>query len=269
MKVRMGLAPLQFSDTNKQHTDDIEDLFGLAIDRKWAWAFGTETGPGSGNTGEEIMRIAREAGYKPWVPSRSNKGIKRFTDGWIAVREDLITGGWKQGYNHGFDGSDQYEDEMKLGRKKWAPKGLAHVSFDCEKLGGRVNLGVSHYLTDARDPDSKFWELNKKLTKVIDDWANEVSKGPDLVFYGGDQNMADHRNNEPQGDTFMGGKLKSIGDELKEWHNAGHGTIDVIASHPRDGRVKAIDTRVFRDKDFFQHGDHAVSEATYRVESVR
>lgn len=270
MKVRMCLAPLQFNDTGEQKTEDIEDLFGLAVDRRWAWIFGTESGPGSGVIGKELLRVGDLNNYRMWIPSKTDKGVKQFSDCWIAVRQDLITGGWKRGFKLAIPGSEQLRDKMDIPKgKRWAPKGLAHVAFDCEKLGGRISLGAAHYITDARDPESPYWDLNKDLADVIDRWGQEASAGIDLAWYGGDQNMADQRNDQPQGDTFMGGNFLSAGDELKKWANTGHGPIDVIARRRNDRRVSALDVHVYNDRKFFQHSDHYVSEATYRVDSPK
>ena len=46
------------------------------------------------------------------------------------------------------------------------------------------------------------------------------------------------------------------------------GVIDVLASYDRDGRVTALRVRALDDKEFFQHSDHYVVEAEYRVERV-
>lgn len=269
MKLRMGLAPLQFSDTGPQKKEDIEDLFGLAVERRWAWVFGTESGPGAGIIGEELKRVGNEADYKLWVPSLTDKGVQQFTDCWIAVRKDLISGNYERNFEPVIPGSGQLEDEMDLDGKKWAPKGVTTVAFDCDKLQSRVSLAAGHYLTEARSPSSQFWDLNERLADAIEEWGHAASRGRDLAFYGGDQNMADNRNDQPQGDTFMGGNFISVADELKTWENTGHGAIDVIARRKNDRRVKAVDHEVYTDREFFQHSDHHVSEATYSVDPTK
>src|SRR5690606_34500732 len=136
--------------------------------------------------------------------------------------------------------------------KRWGPKGLVHVSFESSNEDlGRVAVGAAHYLTDARRPSSPYWVWNEKLGEEIGKWAREEGKGPALVFYGGDQNMADRRNDEPQGDTFFGEPLTSTWDELRKWENTGHGTIDVIATYNKDGRVSALRTNALNDREFF------------------
>lgn len=268
MKVRIAHASLQFSDSNKQKTHDIEKLFGRAVDLRYAWITGTEAGPGAGNQGDELIRVGRESGYRVWVPEAQGKGIAKHTDCWIAVREDLVRGNWKRGYEHVIPGSAQFEDEMDLKGKRWGPKGLVHVSFDSHPQLGRISVGAAHYLTGARFPSSPFWDLNKKLAETIGDWAKKVGKGKNLAFYGGDQNMADSKNDQAQGDTFMGERLTSAADELEKWRNTGHGPIDVIASYDADGRVKALRWNVLDDKKFFLHTDHFLCEAVYQVEPL-
>lgn len=270
MRIRTAHASLQFNDSDKQHTHDIEKIFDRAVDRRQAWLTGTESGPGAGNTGRELIRVARDHGYRPWVPEHQANGIAQHTDCWIAVREDLIEGDWKRGYEHVIPGSNQFEDEMDLNGKVWGPKGLVHVAFDSTPKGlGRINIGAAHYLTGGREPGSKYWTLNEYLSSAVGDWARKVGEGPGLVFYGGDQNMADDKNDEPQGDTFFGEPLTSTWDELKKWESTGHGTIDVIASYNKDRRVKALRTFALNDKEFRLNTDHFYVEAVFDVEPLK
>ena len=270
MRVRVAHTSLQFSDSDKQHTHDIEKIFDRAVARKQAWITGTESGPGAGNTGRELIRVAREHGYKPWVPEHQAKGLARHTDCWIAVRKDLIAGEWERGYRHVFPGSGQLDDHENPQNKRWGPKGLVHVSFESTNVDlGRVSIGAAHYLTGAQRPGSPYWDWNKKLAREIGDWAREEGKGSALVFYGGDQNMADNLNNQPQGDTFFGEPMTSTWDELKKWENTGHGNIDVIASYNRDGRVKALRTNALNDKEFFLHTDHFYVEAEFSIDPIK
>ncbi len=274
MRIRVAHASLQFGDSDKAHTADITKIFDRAVARRYAWITGTEAGPGSGNQGEELIRIGREHGYRVWVPEHQAKGVAARTDCWIAVREDLIKGNWKRGYRHALDGSAQMDREglptpEHGGKDRWAPKGVTFVSFDSLPQIGPVSIGAAHYLTDARRPSSPFWEFNERIAKEIGEWAREAGKGKALVFYGGDQNMADNRNNEPQGDTFFGEPMTSTWDELRHWENTGHGNIDVIATYNRDGRVKALDTVALDDREFPLNTDHFFVEATLRVEELK
>lgn len=270
MLLRAAHISLQFSDSDRQHTQDIKKVFERAADRRQAWITGTEAGPGAGNTGYQLVQVGRRHGYIPWVPSfQAGKGMAQYTDAWLAVREDLVRGKLLRGYKHVIPGSNQLRKEIDLDGKKWGPKGLVHVKFDTTypRLGP-LAIGAAHYLTGGRRPDSPYWEWNERLTRVIGDWAREEGKGNPLVFYGGDQNMADNRNNQPQGDTFMGQPLTSTWDELRKWENTGHGNIDVIASYNRDKRVKALRTNALNDREFHLHTDHFYVEATFTVDPI-
>jgi hypothetical protein len=274
MRVRLAHASLQFSDTDKQHTADIEKIFDRCVSRKVAWITGTEAGPGSGNTGKELLRVSKEHGYRAWVPAEQSKGNGRATDCWVAVREDLISGGWKRGFEKVIPGSQELYKDAGVdpdSTPRWGPKGLVHVSFNSEVFGSRIAVGSAHYLTGARSPKDAnikgvdHWEWNEDLANAIGDWFRKEGQGKNLAFYGGDQNMADSKNDEPQGDTFFGANVTSVQDELKKWANTGHGPIDVIATYNKDGRVKALDVVVLGDKKFFLHGDHFYVEATVEV----
>jgi hypothetical protein len=266
MRLRTAHVSLQFSDSSGQHTHDVEKVFRRAKQRRQAFVTGTESGPGAGNTGSEIVRVARENGYVPWVPEVQARGIAHHTDCWIAVRKDLIDGDLEKYFELVIPGSGQLDGLAHASGKKWAPKGLLSVSFDSTNDDlGRVSVGAAHYLTGGREPGNPFWEWNKKLGKEISDWAVEMGKGSDLVFYQGDQNMADGRNDQPQGDTFFGGPLTSTWDELEKWENTGHGCIDVIASYNRDKRVTALKTNALNDREFRLNTDHFYVEATFEV----
>lgn len=270
MRVRVAHVSLQFSDSDKQHTQDIEKIFNRAAARRVAWITGTESGPGAGNTGKELIRVARANGYRPWVPEHQANGIAQHTDCWIAVRRDLIGKNWSRGYDHVIPGSGQLKDEMDLDGKRWGPKGLVRVGFDSTYPGlGHVSIGAAHYLTQGQSPKSEFWKLNKQLGDKIVDWAREEGRGHALVFYGGDQNMNDSKNDQPQGDTFFGGPLTSTWDELRKWENTGHGNIDVIASYNKDGRVTAMSVDALNDREFHLHTDHFYVETTFRVDPIK
>lgn len=268
MRLRVAHASLQFSDTNKQQTADVEAIFDRAVSRNLAWLTGTEAGPGAGNTGRELVRIGRAHGYKLWVPShQANGGAAQHTDCWIAVRQDLVGSGWKRGYEHVFNGSGQVGKDIEIPRgMRWGPKGLVHVEFNSSVPElGHISIGAAHYLTHARDPKSVFWDMNEKLTDEIAKWARRQGAGSGLVFYGGDQNMDDSKNKQPQGDTFMGAPLTSVWDEINKWPNTGAGTIDVMATYDKDRRVSVVNAFALNDRKFRLHADHFFIEAVVRV----
>jgi GH25 family lysozyme M1 (1,4-beta-N-acetylmuramidase) len=263
-------ASLQFSDSDPQHTSDITKIFGRAKDRQVAWITGTEAGPGAGNTSDELLRIGEIAGYRMWVPSHQRKGKPGWaTDCWLGVREDLIQkGSWTRDYLPAIPGSAELNNDPAwakiIGRKRWGPKGLVTAGWVNEDLG-KMSLGAAHYLTDARNPSSPYWDLNKNLAGVISKWAIEAGAGSGLAFYGGDQNMADNKDTEPQGDTFFGGPLTSASDETGQRESTGHGQIDVIASYDHDGRVSAAYWRALDDREFPLNTDHYITEAGFDV----
>lgn len=265
MRVRVAHISLQFTDSMAKKREDLQKLFARANARNYAWLSGTESG--SDRDAEYLVRMAEGRGYRPWVPEHQANGIASSTDCWIAVREDLIDGDWKAGYEHVFDGSNQLKDTMDLDGKDFGPKGLVHVTFESTNRDlGKVSLGAAHYLTGGHDPDSVFYKLNEKLGVEIGKWARREGRGRALVFYSGDQNMRDNRNDLPEGDTFFGHPLTSSWDELQHWENTGHGNIDVIASYNKDGRVKALRTHVLNDREFHMNTDHFLVEATFEVE---
>lgn len=264
MRIRVAHASLEYKDSDKQHTSDIEKIFDRAVNRHYAWLTGTEAGPGSGNTGEELIRVAREHGYVPWVPQIQGNGVAERTDCWIAVRKNLIDGEMEKRFQLVVPGSKQLGQHVDA---RWGPKGIVNVRFDSvNKDLGTVSIGAAHYIHDAHDPSEQpEWDLNQDLARAIGDWAKEEGAGPNIVFYGGDQNSHDDKNNTPEGDSFHGGPLTSTWDELKQWDNTGHGTIDVIATYNRDGRVSSLQAQALNDREFHLHGDHFLIEATINV----
>ena len=274
MRVRVGHISMQFTDPDRQHTADITKIFKRAVERRQAWITGTEAGPLSGNTGEELIRIGKKYGYLLYVPEVEGKEgtAARRADNWVAVRKDLVKEGtFKQRFVPVIpSSSDLKEQHPKLPNKQFGPRGVVYVEFDSTNRDlGHVTVMAAHYLTEARRPSSPWWEWNKKLAQAISDLAKEKGKGTNLVFYGGDQNMADSKNKEPQGDTFFGEPLTSTWDELKKWENTGHGCIDVIATYDADKRVKAINTVSLNDKELFLHTDHFYVEAEIRVAPLK
>lgn len=271
MRIRSAHASMQYKDSTRQQDADQNKIFDLAVQRKYVWLTGTEAGPGAGQQGELLIKNGAEHGYKLWVPSVQGKGgDTRRTDAWVAVREDLIAGNWSQEFDFIIPSSKDLDREMDLPKgERWGPKGVVSVGFDCSLPIGHVSIGASHYLTDAHHPSSDYWEWNQKLADGIGKWARREGKGKNLVFYGGDQNMQDQRNNDPQGDTFMGNPLTSMGDELKKWQNTGHGPIDVMASYNADSRVKALQWNVLDDREFHLNMDHFFCEGLWDIEVLK
>jgi hypothetical protein len=265
-------ASLQFSDSPAQQEQDIKDLFARAKDRDVWWVTGTESGPGAEPTGELLRKYGPAAGFRTFVPSEG-KGAGSTTDCWIAVNKRYIDGKWTQGYETSIPGSRELYMREGIPRAqassmqpRWGPKGLVRVGFDNDEVGARINVGAGHYLTKDASPEIHgvdHGEWNEVFAGDIGEWAREVGKGYDLVFYGGDQNINDKRR-----DTFYGSPLTSLQDELKRWENTGHGPIDVLATYDGDSRVTAKYVRALDDKEFFQHSDHFVVEGGVTVRKL-
>src|SRR6478735_7071770 len=265
MRIRVAHASLQSSD--------IERIFDRGVARKYAWIMGTEAGPGANNTSDELVRISKEHGYRPWVPSEQSKGSGRSTDCWIAVREDLILGGWKTGFVPVIPGSQQLYKDADLDpdlNPRWGPKGVVTAEFNSLPELGAINLAVAHHLTKGQTKGSKsvihgvdHWAWNQKLDVAMGKWLGEQARGTALGFGSADRNASDRRNpaNVP-GTTTMA-------DELKKWQNTGHGDIDWIFSVNKDGRVKAQNFIVLDDKEFPLNTDHFFCEGVFMVEALK
>lgn len=273
MRVRVAHASLQFSDSDKQHTEDITRLFKRAKDRRYAWIMGTESGPGAGNTGEELLRIGRDADYKLWVPEQQGKDVGRFTDCWIAVRKDLVESDWEIDYLPVIPGSSELYRDQGLDSgllPRWGPKGLVTASFQSLPQLGEINLVCAHHLTKAqrKGPESidhgvDRWKLNEQLDDEIGAWLAKHAEGRALGFASMDRNASDRRNPASIPGTT------SLADELKKWENTGHGDIDWILSVNSDGRVKGANFHVLDDSEFFMHTDHFLVEGVFQVEPIK
>lgn len=246
MRVPVAHASMQFSDTREQMQVDAEKLFRRQRDREAWWMTGTEAGAGN-PLGGILAAVGADYGYR----------VHRARDVWVAVaRERIERGSWRVGYEHAIDASE--------GVGKHTDKGVGWASFESVDVG-RVTVGCAHYLTKGRPgapaPYRVNLEENRRLARVIGDWADEHGKGKALVFYQGDQNIVDRTS-----DTFLGqADLTTSWDELGKWQNTGHGNIDVLASYDRDGRVSARSVRALDDRKFFLHTDHFLVEGDFDV----
>lgn len=247
-QIGMAHVSMQFSDSDKQMAEDVERIFQRAANRDLGWITGTEAG---GVKAQPLPELLAAAAAKHGYRFHTAYGE------WVVVREDLIKGNWEQGF------VDVLEAHASRTGSRHTRRGIATVAFDTKRYG-RINIGVSHYLTKGRKPGDPNYDLNTQLTEAIGAWATEVGKGKALVFYHGDQNIVDRVD-----DTFRGQPLTSAWDELEKHENTGHGNIDVIASYDRDARVEATRIRALDDREFHLHTDHFFVEAEYDVEHVK
>jgi hypothetical protein len=253
-RLKLVHASMEFGDPTRQQRSDVARIIGRDADIYT----GTEAGPGSGELPSILRTLFTAAGYHFYVP-------KQPTDAWVAVVDDLITGGWATHYQPVLQGAKKSGSTLHYG-----PKGITWVEFDTADLG-HISVGASHYLVGGRRPgrvsqhgEVNHYEENKKLAGAIGEWAVQQGRGSGLVFYGGDQNIADRTE-----DTFFGAPLTSAWDELGVYENTGHGSIDVLASYDGDGRVSARSIRALDDSELLLNMDHFVVEATYLVEPLR
>lgn len=272
MRVRTAHVSLQFGDTDKQHSHDIEKIFDRAVSRRLAWITGTEAGPGAGNTGDELLEVSRKAGYRPWVPSEQSDGRGKETDCWLAVRNDLIVGDWDPTYTPVIPGSQSLYDEAGIDVEfpRWGPKGLVAVGFKSLPQLGDINLAVTHHLTGGRDPKNSVehgvdhYKWNERLDEAIAEWMRETAHGSALAFCTMDRNSPDTKT-----DTQHIGASTTLADELHKWQATGHGPIDWMLSYNKDGRVKGQDFNVLDDREFSLNTDHFFVEGTYSVEPLK
>lgn len=268
--IRVAHLSLQFSDSEEQQAYDIQKLFKRAQKRSYRWITGGEAGPGAGNMNQLLHEIGTKAGYRLWIPSLATKQAGQANDSWIAVQDSFMAGAWRTYWEPVIPGSAALYEKAGVTAElpKWGPKGLCSVQFENSRLG-EINVATAHYLRGAQNKVKgkvhgiSRWDLNLQLQETIRDWAIATSRGRALSFYGGDQNLNDRKE-----DTFGGGPMLSVADELRAWQNTGYGPIDVMASCSRDGRVQAEAFRVFDDSEVFLHTDHHICEAIYKIRTL-
>ena len=236
---------MQFSDNTAQKQSDAKKIFARAKSRNVHWITGTEAGMGaSGDLRAALAKEAKASGYKFTVKS----------DVWIAVRQDLITkGSFDQGFIKTLDAN--------TGSQRFSDRGIQWNQFDNTDLG-TVSIGVSHYMTHGRKPSDEYYGANTKLTRAIGEWGKIHGAGSKLAFFHADSNIPDRTD-----DVFRGAPFTTLADELKDWQNSGHGSIDIIASYDADGRVKGKYWRVLDDKEFHLNTDHFACEGGFVVKA--
>ena len=243
IRVKIGHASMQFSDTPEQWEADAKDIFTRDFD----WITGTEAG--EDDNWNVLSTIARRHGYM----------IYRFRSNWIAIHSTLVK-------------PSSIRVKSRVVAKAAEVAGRGHdltrlsVTFRHTVPGvGKISVIASHYPTRGR-PDAKTpaYRVNlrwtRKIGKSVGRLARRLGKGKGLAFYGGDQNIVDRHN-----DTFFGTPLISCWDELEKWPNTGHGNIDVIAHHTKDKRATCVGARSYNDEALFLHTDHYLIQAVYEI----
>jgi hypothetical protein len=234
---------MQFSDNAKQKQADAQRIFARADARGVSWITGTEAGMGaSGDLREALIKEAKAHGYRFVVKN----------DVWIAVDKAMVSkGSWEDGFITTLPAN--------TGSQRFTSRGIMWVSFDNDQLGS-VSVGASHYMTHGRKPSDEYYNANTRLTQAIGNWGKVHGAGRRICFYGADSNIPDRTD-----DVFRGAPFTTLADELKDWQNSGHGSIDIIASYDYDKRVKGKYFRVLDDKEFPLNTDHFACEGGFTV----
>ena len=247
--LKFAHASLQFSDTAKQHTEDITTIFSRGYDV----ITGTEAGPGANNTSDELKRIGALKGYHVHVPGRY--------DTWVAVKKSLVKDSLKTGAEFAIWRSSKHTPKPP---GRWGDKGVVWLSWNMGPTYGTLAVGAVHYLTNGGAGKALKAKSDTEYARVIQKWADTHGKGTLLAFIGGDFNLSDKTN-----DVFKGqAKFRTCWDDLEKWPNTGHGNIDAIARYKPDGRVKCGGARVLDDKKLFLNTDHFLVEAEYEITAL-
>lgn len=217
---------------------------------------GTEVGPG------EVRPLVREIfsdhNYRVYLSPTAS-------DGWIAVKKDIITGHFEGGSIHVLDSAPAAGDPHPYSRKD-----ITWVKYESDVYGGGMAHGAFHMLTKGRWPGQaqedkpgdpvNHYQANKMFGRKLADFAIQAGVGPNKSWLMGDSNLLDSR-----ADIFVGKPVTTCWDELKKYPDTGHGNIDVIASLDADQKVTCKSARVYTDRDLPLNTDHYLVEAVYSI----
>lgn len=249
--LRMQHSSLQYSDTPKQQTQDIHDLFALG------GAFPIKTGteaaidPGSQSVNYEMVKK---------FAAEFNHAVHFARDNWIAIDRSIIKKGSLVKGNLFLVSND---DMIGPGHDRV----LCTMEFDHVEDGvGHLSVGAIHYATKGRVPGDRNYEINKISANKLNRWMIKEGAGTNLAFLNGDFNMLDSVEKQ---DWAFGGRFTSMADELNKHQNTGHGPIDGFCSFDGDGRVKAHRFNVLDDSEFPQHSDHFVCRGVWEIRHLK
>lgn len=242
MILTVAHCSMQFSDLPRHQERDVNRLFA----RDYHWITGTEAGPDNEALRDALETNGRQFGYAVHHPKSQ--------DCWVAVKKALIRGG-------GFTDKGLVPVvKASEGYGRHGNRGIAWATFDAVHRLGSITIGAGHYLTGGRTPKDPNYHHNVRYADSIGAWGREKGKGRGLVFYHGDQNIVDAKQ-----DTFFGEPFTSTWDELKKFENTGHGNIDVLASYNKDRRVRWQSINALNDREVFLHTDHYLVEARVEI----
>lgn len=236
-------SSLEFSDTAAQQESDIHDLFRLG--QRFPIKTGTEAGPKPGNANRAILKK-----YADFF----NHAINFAGDTWVAVDRKIAKNG------SFVAGHVLTEGDLAEGFHG-GPRDMAWLSFEHVEAGvGRIAQLCAHYAVQGKEPDDPNYDLNVRQARDIAKWMYQQGRGSALAFANGDFNMSDRKY-----DWAFDTNWTSMADELKQYHDTGHGAIDGLNSYDNDGRVEAVSYRVLDDEAFPQYADHFVLRGVWSV----
>lgn len=245
----MQHSSLQYSDPKKQQQADIRDLFRQGSN--FPIKTGTEAGlsRNGGNMNRRYLQMNSE---------RYNHEIAFNGDVWVAVDKKIIV--------------PRSVRKAKVPLAKGVKRvGMGHdpclasMTFDhVDRKIGTVSVACTHYPTKGRLPRDPNHDVNKAAAQDINDWFEKNSSGDKLAFLNGDFNMNDAKQDWSFGEDFL-----SLGDELKEYPNSGHGPIDGFMSYNKDKRVSGKAIYSLDDRQMFQFSDHWVVRGVWEIADLK
>lgn len=241
--LKMQHTSLQHSDTKDQQALDVETLFTKGA--KFPIKSGTEAGSPSWNANRSLLAEA----------AKDFKHRIHFSrETWIAVDRSIIkTGSAKTAEVFVADMSKMHG---RMHDRIFATFAFTHVD---DRIG-RIAMAAAHYATKGSVPgDPNYW-ANELYAQKLQKWMRRAGQGHALAFVAGDFNMNDARY-----DWAFGREWTSLGDQLKQWPNTGHGPIDGFASYNKDRRVIPVSIEAFSDKKAPMYSDHYLTQGVWRI----
>lgn len=243
----IGHASLQYSDTDRQQTHDLEKIFALGLDT----LTGTEAGASKRSINDtEVPRCAEKYGYFISI-------VPRY-DSWVAIKkENAVAGTFKKGSNLVINRSSEWDPKPS---GTWSDRGIVWGQIK-DKDVGIITTGAIHLLTAKnagvkikKATDEDFYQKAKAFYKTH-------GPGEKLAFLNADFNLGDKYH-----DLYGDAPFTSCWDELRVYPGThGSRTIDAIGSGDNDGRVSCVSARVRDDSNFFLHMDHKLVVARYDI----
>jgi hypothetical protein len=240
-------SSLQYSDPEGQQRHDLKKIFEKG--KQFPIKTGTESGSDNANY-DLVEEFAK----------KFNHALVRYRANWVAVDRDIIK------RNSVRKERIFVVDNSRLsgrGHDRGFPAlGFTHVD---ERMG-RIHVAGFHYSTHGRLPHDPNWDTNKMYAEMIEKWMEDSAKGTDIAIGAGDFNMIDKFKRQ---DWAFGGDFTSMGDELDQYPNTGHGPIDGFVSYDGDRRVKAKRFEALNDNRFKLFTDHYLIRGTWDVRHLK